>query len=156
MNRSLWCSLATLLFHANATAAEQPVNLLEAGDAADLTMVVSDAADPLEEFAASELAAYLKKTTGIKPQLVRAQNAAKQTLMRNSNLIVLGQVEENSLLTHLAREGFFKPHEEQQGYCLRADANPLDPDGKSWGAVICGTDPLGVLYAVRDFMHFPL
>jgi outer membrane protein assembly factor BamB len=154
MNCLLWCSLAASLFIATATAAEQPVNLLEAGSVADLTLVLSGTADPLVEYAASELVRHLKKVTGIKPQIVHAQNSAAQILMGKTNLMVLGRMQKNALLKNLARDGFFKPNDEEQGYSIRADTNPLDPDGKSWGAVLCGADPLGVLYAVRDFTHY--
>lgn len=156
MNRLLPCSIATLLVIATTSAAEQATNLLEASSAAKLTLVVSSAADPLEEFAASELVSHLKKVIGIAPKIVDAQSAVSQTLMGTTNLVVLGRVEENALLKNLARNGFFKPNEKQQGYAIRADKNPFDPDGKSWGAVLCGADPLGVLYAVRDFTHFYL
>ena len=156
MNYLLSCSTVTLLFIANVTAAERPANLLEASSVAELTLVVSGAADPLEEYATSELVRHLKMVTGIKPRIVHAQIAADEMLLGNANLIVLGRVKANALLKKLARVGFFKPNDQQQGYSIRADINPLDPTGKSWGAVLCGADPLGVLYAVRDFTHFHL
>ena len=156
MNCWMSPSIAILLAIATEVSAQQPVNLLDDVGATDLTLIVSDAADPLEEYAASELAQHLRKVADINPQIVYDQNAAVRPRMGNSNLIVLGRLQNNRVLKKLAQEGFFKPNGKEQGYSMRADTNPLDSTGESWAAVLCGADPLGVLYAVRDFTHYHL
>ncbi|MEO2046609.1 MAG: hypothetical protein ABGX16_08545, partial [Pirellulales bacterium] len=118
-------------------------------------LILPSDADPVEEYAAAEMAAHVKQVTMIEPQIVHATDSEIQRACAGeANLLVLGRVKNNMLLRRLAKVKFFKANSNDQGYTLRTATNIFDKTNRTWLAVLCGKDPRGVLYAVRDFMHF--
>ena len=151
--RSLVVCLGIVLLCATSVGAEPGNNLLEHG-AADLVLIVPERLDRLEEYAARELATHLEKVIGIKPRVIRPQADPATVLGGKANVVVLGRVDNNRLLKHLTQADFFKPDRQEQGFSLRIDANPHDTKRDRWLVVLCGADPRGTLYAVRDFCHY--
>ena len=136
---------------ADATAED----LFSPGATAKILLVVPDKLDRLEAYAASELTKHVRQVTGLEPTVVPASQANKKQT-RSASVLAVGRISSNTFLKHLAETDFFKPNTAVQGYALRIDASPGDAGGKRWTAVLCGADPLGVLYAVRDFCHYRL
>ncbi|MCP4743461.1 MAG: hypothetical protein GY871_14735 [Actinomycetales bacterium] len=146
--------LAVVCMAGPSDGADTALNLFTKNPAGDLILVVSDQPDDLQQYAATELVRHVEKTTGVKPRLVKAAAIQADRLPVDSNVIVLGQTDDNPWLKGLAQEGFFKPNANEQGYSLRIDVKPHDAQGKRWVVALAGADPRGVLYGVRDFCHF--
>ena len=146
--------LAVVCMAGPSDGADTALNLFTKNPAGDLILVVSDQPDDLQQYAATELVRHVEKTTGLKPRLVKAAAIQADRLPVDSNVIVLGQTDDNPWLKGLAQEGFFKPNANEQGYSLRIDVKPHDAQGKRWVVALAGADPRGVLYGVRDFCHF--
>jgi len=123
-------------------------NLFTPNATQEITIVVSEQPEPLERFAASELARHIKEVSGQAPKMSPGGSVP------DGNVVVIGQVKNNDALARLANEGLLRVKREQQGYSMRIDRNPRDATGRAWLAVLCGADPHGVLYAVRDFSHY--
>ena len=115
-------------------------------------VIVPQAPDPLERYALSELLEHVQAVTGAAPTVQTASEAKKRELAER-NLIVIGRIGDNAYLRTLSEKGLFRPNGEAQGYAMHIGAAPSE---KGWQAVLCGADPLGVLYAVRDFCHYRL
>ncbi len=118
-----------------------------------ILLVVPDRPDPLEAYAASELSKHVRRLTRLEPTVVPASQA-NEGKTRSADVLAVGRIASSTFLKHLAEKDLFKPNTSLQGYALRIDASPGDADDKRWTAVLCGADPLGVLYAVRDFCHY--
>jgi hypothetical protein len=146
--------LAVVCMAGPSDGADTALNLFTKNPAGDLILVVSDQPDDLQQYAATELVRHVEKTTGVKPRLVKAAAIQADRLPVDSNVIVLGQTDDNPWLKGLAQEGFFKPNANEQGYSLRIDVKPHEAQGKRWVVALAGADPRGVLYGVRDFCHF--
>ncbi|MCP4171801.1 MAG: hypothetical protein GY758_13615 [Fuerstiella sp.] len=146
--------LAVVCMAGPSDGADTALNLFTKNPAGDLILVVSDQPDDLHQYAATELVRHVEKTTGVKPRLVKAAAIQADRLPVDSNVIVLGQTDDNPWLKGLAQEGFFKPNANEQGYSLRIDVKPHEAQGKRWVVALAGADPRGVLYGVRDFCHF--
>lgn len=113
-----------------------------------VVLVVAERVDPLEEFAIAELSEHVAKVTGHVAERVYGGSVAA------GNSIVVGQVRSNKALARLAQQSFFRLRDGEQSYSIRTDRNPHDNHGRSWLAALAGSDPHGVLYAVRDFCHY--
>ena len=124
-------------------------NLLAKSPTPKIVLVVPAEPDPLEQYAASELASHVKEVTGAEAEISKTPGKSGEKLPPGVNLIVLGRLVSNPVLRDLAERDFFKANEKEQGYSLR-----IASGGKTWLAVLCGADPLGTLYAVRDFCHY--
>ncbi|MAG94199.1 MAG: hypothetical protein CMJ48_10665 [Planctomycetaceae bacterium] len=135
-------------------AGDAGLNLFAKNPGGKILLLVSDQPDDPQEYAATELVRHVEKTTGVKPRMVTAGGVQGERLSADANVIVLGRTDDNPWLKSLAKDGFFQPNVDEQGYSLRIDVNPDDGEGKRWLVVLAGTDPRGVLYAVRDFCHF--
>jgi len=136
---------ATLLAGADTAA-----NLFSESPAKQIVLVVPERPEPLEKFAISELAKHIERITGKAPKMNSSGTVG------SGNVVLIGRKESNRALARLADDGLFTVNRKEQGYSMRIDRNPQDPSGKSWLAVLCGADPHGVLYAVRDFCHYHL
>ena len=108
----------------------------------------SGAARPARGVRRHELVKHVERVTGQAPQTTRGGS------VKAGNRNLIGRPEGSPAIHRLAREGFFQLGRAEQGYSLRIDRNPHDQQGGSWLAVICGADPQGVLYGVRDFSHY--
>ena len=113
-----------------------------------ILLVVPEHLDPLETYAIAELTEHLQAVVGQAPETVSHRKAT------TGNRIVIGRIENNGALRQLVKAGFFKNSRGEQGYSIRIDRDPRDAQARSWLAVLCGADPPGVLYAVRDFVHY--
>jgi len=129
-------------------------NLLSRSPDRKIVIIAPDRADRLEEFAVSELAAHVEKVLGAAPEIRKPGMDDGDPLASDTHVLVVGRLESNRVLGQLAERGFFEANDEEQGYSLRVGANPHSPNG--WLAALCGADPRGVLYAVRDFAHYHL
>ena len=105
--------------------------------------------DRLERLAVDELVRYLQvagarvmQETGSTPSVPRGR------------VLVLGRPESNPLLQRLLKATGTEPPRQPQAFRIRAVRNPADAAGEI--VLLCGADPLGVLYAVRDFAHYML
>jgi len=143
-------SFCIALLCADKAAAEQAVNLYSPDSAKPIVLVVPEKPEPLEEYAAEELARHIEQLTG------KAPVKKPVGIVGSDNVVVIGRVESNEGLKRLEERRFFKPNQQEQGYALRIDKNPFDKGHKTWLAALCGADPLGTLYAVRDFCHYHL
>ncbi len=137
-----------------SAAAEPESNYLTANDSAEITLVLPESADPLEAYAASELSTHLEKVTDIPPKVIRAYGDVAEILATETNIVVLGRVQNNPLLAHLAETNFFEPNKEEQGFSIAIKAHHASSQSSRWLAVLHGADPRGTLYAVRDFCHY--
>ena len=115
------------------------VNLLSLRPERKIVLVAPDRADPLEEFAVSELAAHVEKITGTAAEIRKPADDSRDPLRSDTHLLVIGRQESNPLVGQLAQRGFFEANDEEQGYSLRVDANPGSPGG--WLAVCAGPIP---------------
>lgn len=70
---------------------------------------------------------------------------------KDFNILFLGTLQSNASLKALAEMGVFTPPGQAEGFCIKVTASPYGENRKI--AVLCGTDPSGALYAVRDFAH---
>ncbi|NLX95072.1 MAG: hypothetical protein GXY83_02730 [Rhodopirellula sp.] len=113
-----------------------------------IVLMVPEAPEPLEEFAIAELTEHIRQVTGSSPERTHGD------VVTTGNCMIIGQVRTSPVLRTLAQESFFETEQGQQGYSLKIDRNPCDERGRSWLAALCGADPQGVLYAVRDFSHY--
>jgi len=145
---ALMVLFGSTLLSGGDSSAEAAVNLFSPDSAKQIVLVVSDNPEPLERFAVSELADHIEQLTGRAPERMCGGT------LTAGNAVVIGRVEGNDALARLAGEGFFNANREEQGYSMRIDRNPHDETGKPWIVVLCGADPHGVLYAVRDFCHY--
>ena len=137
-----------------AVAADTNPNLFTNSPAEKIVLIGPNRPDDLQQYAASELVRHIEKITEVKPRLLKVADIRAAKLPTDSNVIMLGRTVDNPLLKGLSEGGFFQPNTEEQGYSLRIDVNPNDPQGRRWLAVLAGADPRGVLWAVRDFCHF--
>ena len=137
-----------------AVAADTDLNLFTQSTVETVVLVAPDQPDDLERYALAELARHVEKTTGTEPKLFKSADIEGGGLPADSNVVILGRTDDNPDLKDLAEGGFFEPNTDQQGYSLRIDVNPDDPQRKRWLAALCGADSHGVLYAVRDFAHY--
>jgi len=136
------------------TAADTGASLFAESPSRKIVVIVSNRPDALQQYAASELVRHVDQVTGAKPQIVHVGDESADSLPADANLMILGRREDHLTLKHLAATGFYEPNTSEQGYSLRVDVNPQNPQGKHWLAVLAGADPRGVLYAVRDFCHY--
>lgn len=113
-----------------------------------ILLVVPEDPSALEKYAIAELAKHVEQLTGTAPE------TAREDAIDTGNQIVIGQAQNNRAIRRLIEGEFLKGSKSEQGYSMRVDRNPHDKQGRSWLAVLCGTDPQGVLYAVRDFSHY--
>ncbi len=128
-------------------------NLYAATSPGSIRIIVPDRSDPVERYAAEELRRHVERVTAVKPAVIPASRANDPL---GGDVLVLGQIADHPLLKDLADKGVFKPSVAVQGYAMRIAASPLNGGGRHWMVVLCGADPLGVLYAVRDFCHYHL
>ncbi len=122
-------------------------NLFTPSATQEITVVAPEHPEPLEAFAVSELARHVEQVSG------HAPNMSHDGSLPDGNVVVIGQVKNNDALSRLAAEGSLQVNREEQGYSMRIGRDPRDATGRAWLAVLCGADPHGVLYAVRDFSH---
>lgn len=134
-------------------AGETGTNLFAGGDAERILVIGPDAPDRLETFALAELTRHVEKVAGRKPE-VRTAVADLASLPERANLLLLGRTQSNAALRRLAEQGLFKPNRREQGYSLKIARRDGATKEKPWIAVLSGADPLGALYAVRDFSHY--
>ena len=137
-----------------ASAADTGVELFGESPSRKIVVLVSNRPDDLQQYAASEVVRHVEHMTGAKPELVRVDNESGDSLPADANLVILGRTDDHPVLKHLADSGFYEPNTSEQGYSLRIDVNPKNPEDKYWLAVLAGADARGVLYAVRDFCHY--
>jgi hypothetical protein len=150
-NASEFAVLGAVFLSLTGLGACAEVNLYQPSVDGKIVLVVPERPAPLEQFAISELAKHIRQVAGAAPEMGEGKGAAAE------NLVVIGRTGNNATLKQLAERGFIQAPVEEQGYCLRTDANTganMGAGGESWLAVLCGADPHGVLYAVRDFCHY--
>lgn len=73
------------------------------------------------------------------------------SFLSTGNRVVLGTAAGNPAVARLLQDGFLPPPERAQGYSIRCAPDPVD--ARHWLLAVAGTDPAGVLYAVRDLEH---
>jgi len=146
--------LSTTYLASAVNAADTGANLFAESPSRKIVVHVSDKADDLERYAASELVRHVERIGGAKPGLISVGNESGESLPVDANVVILGRTDDNPLLKRLAEARFYEPNISEQGYSLRIDVNPQNPEGKNWLAVLSGADSRGVLYAVRDFCHY--
>lgn len=87
------------------------------------------------------------------PVAVVAHDAVDESLL-NRNLVVIGLLQDNTLIDRLIQSGHVQSVDTSQPQTLSIQilASPFHPDRQV--VVLTGSDAQGVLYAVRDFEHF--
>ncbi len=87
------------------------------------------------------------------PVAVVASDAADEALL-NRNLVLVGLPQDNSLIRRLIETGVVQDISTKtpETLSIQIVSNPSNPDRQV--VVLSGSDPSGVLYAVRDFEHF--
>ena len=147
-------TLVVVVLAANVQSDAQSVaNLYRADSPADILLIGPDGADAVEQYAVQELADHVERLTGRKLRITAAADHAGE-LPTGVNVVVLGQQKNNGVLRRLADTRVICPHDGEQGFALRVLPRSDDSAEPTWLAALCGTDPLGVLYAVRDFCHY--
>ncbi|MEA1951224.1 MAG: VCBS repeat-containing protein, partial [Planctomycetota bacterium] len=126
-------------------------NLFDPSAARSISVVVPDEPNVLEQYAIEELAKHVEQTTGRKPKVVTAAKAGR---FDGKNVIVFGWMKNNARLRDLAQRGMFRANGDEQGFAIRIASHPKGSAAGGWLAVLCGADPRGALYAVRDFSHY--
>ena len=137
-----------------ATPAAEPgggTNLYASSNGKSIVVVAPDVVDALEQYALGELTGHVEQVTGRKPEVLAA---AKKELPEGENAIVFGRLENNPVLHTLADQRKFRPNADEQGFTIHIEKRPEGSSAGTWLAVLCGTDPHGSLYAVRDFCHY--
>lgn len=132
---------------------KMPANLYRAGQETGIFLMGPDDPTGLEQYALDQLAGHIAEVTGRKPRIEAAAGHVDE-LPAGKNVVVLGRLDNNGVLRRLAASRVFRPHGGEQGFALRVLRRTDDPAGQAWLVVLCGADPLGTLYAVRDFSHY--
>ncbi len=154
VRNTLFGAVSALCLTGAAPAADSHVNLHSKSLGREIVVVVSNRADDLQQYAASELVSHVQRVTGVKPKCIKVGDASDDTLPTDANFVVLGRADEVPVLKRLADADFYESNNSEQGYSLCIDTNPKRPEGNYWLVVLAGADPRGVLYAVRDFCHY--
>ena len=90
------------------TAADTGVNLFAESPNRKIVVLVSNRADELEQYAASELVRHVERVTGAKPEIVRVGHESGDSLSADANLLILGRADEHRVLKRLADAGFYE------------------------------------------------
>lgn len=71
--------------------------------------------------------------------------------LKEHNVLFIGTTKSNRYLRELAEKGELAVPDKAEGYSIKVMNSPYGPDRKV--AMLCGADPSGALFAVRDFYH---
>lgn len=139
---------AVVLVAGGCTADAAQKNLFAARDTRAITLVAPKHPAPIERIAISDLVRHIETVSG------RSSETVADGSLPDGNVVVIGQLKNTDALSRLADEGLFRVSREEQAFSIWIGRNPRDSTGRAWLVVLCGADPHGVLYAVRDFAHY--
>ena len=102
VRNTLFGAVSALCLTGAAPAADSHVNLHSKSLGREIVVVVSNRADDLQQYAASELVSHVQRVTGVKPKCIKVRDASDDTLPTDANFVVLGRADEVPVLKRLA------------------------------------------------------
>jgi hypothetical protein len=105
----------------------------------------------VEQFAAQGLSQHLESTCGTVAHVLRTNQRIPKRLLAVPRVLI-GTVKSHPELRRLTESGELSPPSRSEGFAIKTLADPLNPSRKA--LAVCGADPRGALWAVRDLCHY--